>query len=127
MSFKDPWVLLFILFVLAIVYLFHQWQKPAAIRYPSLSFFKNVGPSWKPWASRNMIFVRMIVLALFLVALAGPRDVLEFTEVKAEGINIVLAVDASGSMAAEDFIVDNKRVNRLEIVKQTVYVPHRRI
>jgi Ca-activated chloride channel family protein len=46
--------------------------------------------------------------------------VLEETIFKTEGIDIVLTIDASGSMAAEDFKKDGKRQNRLAIVKDVV-------
>ncbi|MEW5895004.1 MAG: VWA domain-containing protein [Candidatus Omnitrophota bacterium] len=61
--------------------------------------------------------MRMAALILFLIALAGPRSVLDFSEFKTEGIDIVLATDVSGSMAAEDFILQGQRRNRLEVVK----------
>ncbi|MGE0267747.1 MAG: VWA domain-containing protein [Candidatus Omnitrophota bacterium] len=64
--------------------------------------------------------LRYLTIILFMVALAGPRLVSEETIRKSEGIDIVLAVDTSGSMAAEDFKLDNRRVNRLEIVKKVV-------
>lgn len=67
-----------------------------------------------------MFFVRIFILILFLVALAGPRVVLEQTVHHAQGIDIVLTIDISGSMAAEDFVLENKRVNRLAVVKSVV-------
>ena len=47
----------------------------------------------------------LAVLAVFIVALAQPRRVQSTTEVKASGIDIVAALDLSGSMISEDFVV----------------------
>jgi len=60
------------------------------------------------------------VVILFLIALAGPRSVLEETVHTTEGIDIILAIDSSGSMAAEDFTEGQRRYNRLDIVKRVV-------
>jgi Ca-activated chloride channel family protein len=55
-----------------------------------------------------------------VVALARPRQGLEETKVSTEGIDIVLAVDVSGSMLAEDFKIGGERRNRLEVVKKVI-------
>jgi len=65
-------------------------------------------------------YLRLLAVALFILGLAGPRTVLEETVHETEGIDIVLTIDSSGSMAAEDFIVRGQRINRLDIVKQVV-------
>lgn len=54
------------------------------------------------------------------MALAGPREPLDDFEHRTEGVNIVLLVDVSTSMAAEDFKRKGNRINRLEIVKDVV-------
>jgi Ca-activated chloride channel family protein len=55
-----------------------------------------------------------------VIALAGPRKILDQTMVTSEGVDIILAIDISGSMAAEDFVINGQRRNRLEIVKSVV-------
>ncbi|MBZ0165671.1 MAG: VWA domain-containing protein, partial [Candidatus Omnitrophica bacterium] len=61
-----------------------------------------------------------VTLILLLIALAGPRLISQETIRKTEGIDIVLTVDTSTSMSAEDFTLNSQRVNRLEIVKRVV-------
>jgi Ca-activated chloride channel family protein len=64
--------------------------------------------------------LKYMAMALLIVALAGPRlgegEVVE----RAEGVDIVLAVDLSESMAALDFKTDEGAVTRLEAVKEVV-------
>jgi len=55
-----------------------------------------------------------------LLALARPQFPMEQSKIKTEGIDIVLLVDVSTSMLAEDFELDGRRVNRLEVAKDVV-------
>jgi len=62
----------------------------------------------------------LAALALVIAALARPQFGRAESRYRGEGIDIMLAVDISGSMLAEDFTVDSQRVNRLEAVKSVV-------
>jgi len=61
--------------------------------------------------------LRWLVLALFTVALAQPRLANSTTEVKASGIDIVVAFDMSGSMTTPDYVVDGQHVSRFDVAK----------
>src|SRR5262249_56491599 len=69
-------------------------------------------------ASLGML--RAVVLGLAVVALARPQLGTAEPSVHREGVDVVLAVDVSGSMLAEDFTIDGKRTNRLDAVKDVV-------
>jgi len=120
MIFKDPWILFFIPIILAGVYILKRRQHNVSIRFPSKTIVNSLSSSWKVRCRQLPLLMRYAVLILFLIALAGPRAVLEETVTQSEGIDIVLAIDASGSMAAEDFKVDGQRKNRLTVVKEVV-------
>jgi Ca-activated chloride channel family protein len=64
--------------------------------------------------------LRWLALALFIVALTQPRWTKNTTEVKASGIDIVAALDLSGSMISEDFVVHGERVNRVDMAKSVL-------
>ena len=120
MIFKDPWVLgLIPLILIAVAW---QWRRkrPQTLRFPSGRLVSSLKPTWKNRFNGFPYFLRAVVLVLLCMALAGPRSVLEETQSTTEGIDIVLALDASGSMAAEDFKVRGQRVNRLDVVKGVV-------
>ena len=55
-----------------------------------------------------------------MIALAGPRKLLAQSKLTSEGIDIVLALDVSGSMSAEDYVINGQRISRLDIIKSTV-------
>ena len=59
-------------------------------------------------------------MILLLIALAGPRKMLAQSKLTSEGIDIVLALDVSGSMSAEDYVINGQRISRLDIIKSTV-------
>ncbi len=120
MVFKDFGILFLIPVTLGILYFLRKRRKEAAVRFSSVSLVDSLPVSWKVKFRHVPDVLRGIVLVLFLIALAGPRSVLKEAVHKTEGIDIILAIDSSGSMAAEDFTIGSKRVNRLEIVKNVV-------
>lgn len=127
MIFKDPWVLLLAVPIFIVIYFFKKTDRRSSFTFPSKHLLAGVGLSWK-----NRFFwlpevIRYAVIILFIIALAGPRLVKKETLHKTEGIDIVLALDASGSMAAEDFTINNERMNRLAIIKKVVkeFIEHR--
>ncbi|VAX37266.1 Aerotolerance protein BatA [hydrothermal vent metagenome] len=120
MTFRTPFILVFIPIVLTFIFFMIRRQKPLGFHFPSHTLLTSLSPTWKIYAQQILFVLRMIILALFLISLAGPRSVIEETIHESEGIDIVLTIDASGSMAAEDFTIGKKRFNRLAIVKKVV-------
>jgi Ca-activated chloride channel family protein len=60
------------------------------------------------WLAEVPAVLRSVTLGSWIVAAAGPRLDVSSTEIKSEGISIVLAVDVSSSMLAEDFSPNNR-------------------
>ncbi len=120
MIFKTPLILFFIPVVFALIALLNRWQKLPALRFSSVNLFQGIGSSWRVRLNFLVPLLRLLSLIFLVVALAGPRKVLDQTVHKTEGIDIVLAIDVSGSMAAEDFRINGKRINRLAVVKNVV-------
>lgn len=79
---------------------------------------KNIKPTWRTKLSTNLYLLRLISLGCLTIALSQPQLSLHESKIYREGIGIVLAIDVSSSMLAEDFMVDGRRVNRLEAVKE---------
>lgn len=120
MIFKTPLMLVFVFIVPVALWMFYRRQRPAAVRFSSTSLLSSVKLSWRQRFFQLPVILRLLSIICFLIALAGPRSVLEFTEMKSEGIDIVLDIDVSGSMAAEDFEIQGRRKNRLDVVKAVV-------
>jgi len=73
------------------------------------------GVAERLWVARLPVSLRSACLAAWIIAAAGPRIGASRSETRSEGISIVIAVDISGSMQAEDFAP----ANRIDVAKQT--------
>jgi len=71
-------------------------------------------------AGSILLKLRWLALSLFILALARPQLGEGETKVTASGIDIVVAIDLSGSMGSEDFELKGQRVNRLGIAKNVL-------
>jgi len=70
--------------------------------------------------SRWPVALTFLGLGLLIVALARPQQVEDKREVRSEGYDIMLAIDLSTSMRAEDFERDGERINRLQAIKPVI-------
>jgi Ca-activated chloride channel family protein len=109
-SFARPWVLLLLLLPL-LWWWWRRRQPRTIVRYSDLSLLG--GRQRRPWVARLPVFLRSAAIVLLLVAAAGPRRGGEEIQITQEGIAIVVALDVSSSMLAEDFAPSN----RLEVAK----------
>jgi Ca-activated chloride channel family protein len=93
----------------------------AALLYPSADLVRAVGRTVTARAGRARFFLRLLALGLIIVAVARPQQGLGTAEIETNGIDIVLAIDVSGSMRALDFKLDGKPVDRIQVVKSVVH------
>ncbi|MEO6568462.1 MAG: VWA domain-containing protein [Opitutaceae bacterium] len=70
--------------------------------------------------SRWPVVMGLGAVGLLIVALARPQRVEDKREVRSQGYDIMLAVDLSGSMRAEDYEKGGSRINRLQAVKPVI-------
>lgn len=118
--FANP-LLLWLLAALPLFALLRGRTGPAAaLLYPSADLVRPVAHAVRARAGRARATLRLLALALLVVALARPQQGLGTAEVETSGIDIVLAIDVSGSMRALDFELDGQRADRLEVVKSVV-------
>ena len=112
---------LWLLALLPIVMLWRGRRGPvAAIEYSDVSLAREVARGSHSRIGRLVWLLPILAGALMIVGLARPQRAHSRTEVSANGIDIVLGLDVSGSMQALDFLVDHQRVNRIEVVKSVV-------
>jgi Ca-activated chloride channel homolog len=91
-----------------------------AVRYSNLDMIKQAASFSRFHPRQLLLLLRLVALVLIVVALARPQAGKKFTEVVSHGVDIMLALDTSGSMEALDFKQDGKRVNRLSVVRRVV-------
>jgi Ca-activated chloride channel family protein len=92
----------------------------AAVEYSDVSLARDVARRTRSRIGWIVGLLPIIAAALMIIGLARPQRTHSRTEVTANGIDIVLGLDISGSMQALDFTVDNYRVNRIAVVKSVV-------
>jgi Ca-activated chloride channel family protein len=117
MEMYSSWVLLLLLLLPIMAYL--QWRRGrvAAIRFPSLRDFRQCPVSWRQKLRPGVYLLRLICIALLIVALARPRKGTVLSEISTEGIAIEVVADHSGSMQEEmDYF--GEKLNRFEVVKR---------
>ena len=98
--------LLGILPVLVAYYVWRQLKGGASLRISSVSGVADAPKTVRYWLRHVPFALRIIALALLIVALARPQGVEENARTNTEGIDIVLAIDVSGSLLARDFKPD---------------------
>ncbi len=90
-----------------------EGHRSGAIRFSALEMARDTGKGRKGWTLRIPAILRILGLAAIVVALARPQTGITSESVLTQGIDIVLAVDVSSSMLAEDL-----QPNRLEAAKE---------
>jgi len=118
--FATPYFLLFLLPVAGAVFFRRRRGRQPAMASSSLAVVGDIKTSL---AMRLRWVVPALVygaLTLLIIALARPQMGVEETVLPTEGINIVLALDLSESMAAMDFKTGGKIVDRLTAIKKVV-------
>lgn len=115
MSFAHP--LYFGLFLLIPVMIWWYYSSKRkdnpSIRLTTISGIKEVKPTWRVRLRPSMFWLRILSLSFLIVALARPQSSSVNESIDSEGIDIVMSIDVSGSMLAEDL-----KPNRIESAKK---------
>jgi Ca-activated chloride channel family protein len=120
MQFQNPWFFILLPVVLALALFSRKREQPPSFRFSSGELIKGLRSTLGVTLSKSVVILRVAALILIVLALCRPQSMTKETEIHTEGIDIVLAIDTSTSMRAEDFELGGKRTNRLEAVKDVV-------
>ena len=119
-EFQYPWVLALLALLPAYAFLRGRVGKHAALTFSSADIARAAGATAKAAAGRLLLFLRLLVIALLIVALAGPRFANDRTETQASGVDIMLALDLSWSMMALDMSGPGERITRFDIASKVL-------
>ena len=113
--------LLFLLVFIVVGAFFAYRRKPSAITFSGASELRSLVGKGSFLLVKIPLILRIIALVLLVVAAARPQKYNVSSEVNSSGVDIILAIDTSGSMKALDFFIKKERVNRLDAVKYVVH------
>jgi len=117
--FESPWFLTLLLLVPVLAawpFLAKRWSRPSGLRYADVKLAASAGRSRRVALRPILTGLRILAVALIIVAIARPQTGHARDIVKGEGVDIALALDISGSMASLDF----EPQNRLEAAKVVI-------
>ena len=114
LSFGNPGFLFLLLIIPVLIawYFYRRKKQTADLQVSSIEGFAKVGRNLKFYVYHGLYVIRLLALTLLIIALARPQTSLSRQDISVEGIDLVIALDVSGSMLAMDFKPD-----RLEAAK----------
>jgi Ca-activated chloride channel family protein len=120
MTFGHPYLLLLLLLLPLVAWLRGKRGRPPAFVYSSTQLVRGILNITRARTGGFLTSLRWLALALCIVALAQPRLTKSETKVTASGVDIVVAIDMSGSMQSEDFEINGQPANRLVMAKDVL-------
>lgn len=108
--------LLWLIPVMIVIYVIMlRWRKKAFARFAEWHLLQQIMPNLSERKTRLKVWLQILAFATVVVAMANPQLGSKLEEVKREGIDLMIALDVSNSMNAEDL-----QPNRLERAKQII-------
>jgi len=114
--FAHPYLLLLLVLLPLAAWYVLRYRGERSVAYSSLELLLGAGLEAPAWKRHAALTLRLMVLALVIVALARPQTGRSKHTTYSEGIDIMLVLDTSGSMQAQDF----EPKNRLNVAKEVV-------
>jgi len=113
-TFANPGLLYLLLINIPLIawYIFKNNDSQATLQVSSFNGLDKNSQSIKVYLRHILFVLRVLVISSLIVVIARPQSTTEWQESSTEGIDIVIALDISSSMLAEDF-----KPNRLEASK----------
>jgi Ca-activated chloride channel family protein len=117
--FQDPWVGLVAVTAVVVAWWLRSRRRDA-FGHGHGALLTAVMPTLRVRAARTIFLLTVFAIVFLSLALMRPRASREHTKAKTQAVDIVIALDVSGSMRAEDFTAGASRINRLAAAKKVV-------
>jgi Ca-activated chloride channel family protein len=116
--FANPWLLALLAAVPLLAWRYYRSlpSGDGSLRFASTIALEGTRPPWTVTVRHLLFGANLLAFALVVVGLARPQMGIEEEEILTDGVDMVVALDASGSMAAEDF----EPKNRLHVAKAVI-------
>jgi Ca-activated chloride channel family protein len=90
----------------------------AALTFSSTAALRSLGKSSAARAGRFLRAMMLLSVAFFAIAMSRPQLGKSLTQVEASGIDIILALDVSGSMLTKDFTIGGEQATRIDAIRE---------
>ncbi len=118
MTFQHPWVLTLLLLIPVMAWLKGKFGGTPGVVFSSTKALESIGSQRRSRVGGLLSSLALLAFACFVIGAARPQLGSTITRVEASGVDIMLVIDVSRSMLAEDFTIGNQRANRLDAVRQ---------
>ena len=119
-QFQFPLVLALLALLPVYAFLRGKAGKLASLRFSSADLARATGAPARAAAGRLLLFLRLLTAAALIVALAGPRFANDRTETQISGVDIMLVLDLSWSMMAQDMARPGEHLSRFDIASRVL-------
>src|SRR3977135_4370289 len=121
LTFEQPWFLLLLLAIPLLAWFRGRSGPAAALTFSSTAALRSLGKSSAARAGKFLRALLFLSLAFFAVAMARPQLGKSLTQVEASGIDIMLALDVSGSMLTKDFTIGGEQATRIDEIREETH------
>lgn len=117
-SFAYPWVLALLLLIPVLAMMKSRSGNQSAVVFSSLHILRRLGPVARGRAGGFRLASAFLSLTCLIVALARPQWINKTEQVSESGVELILAIDVSRSMQAEDQSIGGATANRLQAARK---------
>lgn len=118
--FESPLLLIALVLLPLWAWLRGHYAPVAAVQFSSAKLLKAAGRKPRFGRGRFLVLMRMSALNLLILALARPQMEKGLTDREAMRINMMFVLDFSSTMKTKDFVLDHKKVSRVDAMKAVI-------
>jgi Ca-activated chloride channel family protein len=118
LTFAQPWFLLLLLGVPVLAWFRGKSGPAAALMFSSTATLRSLGKSSAARVGKILRAMMLLSVAFFAIAMSRPQLGKSLTQVEASGIDIILALDVSGSMLTKDFTIGGEQATRIDAIRE---------
>jgi Ca-activated chloride channel family protein len=118
LTFVQPWFLVLLLGVPVLAWFRGKSGPAAALTFSSTAALRSLGKSSAARAGKILRAMMLLSVAFFAIAMSRPQLGKSLTQVEASGIDIILALDVSGSMLTKDFTIGGEQATRIDAIRE---------
>ncbi|MDX9728416.1 MAG: VWA domain-containing protein [Bacteroidales bacterium] len=113
-AFENGWFLWFLLVIplLAVYYIYRQGKASAPVTLSTAGFLDGGRKTFRHYLRHLLFVLRLLAIVAVTVVIARPQNVDKWQSSTTEGIDIIMALDVSGSMLARDFSPDRLEASK---------------